>query len=757
MFESHVLHGIRRIYKFVLIVALMVGWFAQPASAQNTTPKPSSPSVTIPAEATVESLFADFMHYARLGRFTASDAYAQALLDHPDLNPLTLLNLSSKDKKSLNTLLIIIKNSTIGDSAARVLKLIEEGEQLRRQDADRILYNINLLGGNPQQEYFARRHLAESGEYAIMHMVQTLLDPSKSDLWPRVISAIPQIGKAAVNPLVIALHVRNDDIRINLVQSLGEIGYPQAIPYLQQLVADADQPDEIKSASMAAIKRIEQISARNFEGSSHELFYALGVAYYSQQHEVRADPRLDNANVWYWDESIPGLSRTIIPTKIFGSVMAMRCSEEALNLRGDQQGAIALWLAANIRRESRLGLNVESGDPSETGEADATRPDVFPRSLYFSQAAGPRYAHMVLQRAVEDKDSAVALGAIRSLRLTAGESSLTGTEDFKQPLVLALRFPDQAVRIRASLALGASLPRSPFADSQYVIPELASTLSLTGREQILVVDADENNLNRVMDELRNGDRDVIGETNFYQALQRARKEFQSLDAIFISTDIASPGITAALWDVRGEFTFAKTPVVVLTKPKQKVLARELADADTFVETVDAGLDASDLEAALERVSDRTKQTNLDDDSMLSMALESAETLRRIAADGRSIYNVNDAEPALIGALSSPVEKLQTRVASVLALLPTPTAQRAIAHVAMDDANTDSLRIAAFDSLAESAKTNGHLLEAKQVAELVRISSEESDLVMRTAASKALGAINLASSRASEIIRSYYGG
>lgn len=746
-----------RTFAMVITFALVLGVVIQPTAAQNADQKHATAAVAIPTEATVESLFTDFLHYARMGRFTAANAYAEALLKHPDLDPLKLLLLSSKDKKSLNTLLIIIKNSTIGNSAARVLKLIGEGEKLKRQDTDRILYNINLLGGNPQQEFFARQHLTESGEYAIPHMVQTLLDPSKSELWPRVVAALPQIGKDAVNPLVIALNVNNDDVRQNLILALGEIGYTQATPYLQKLIANPGLTEETKKSARKAISRIEQISARHMEAPTDELFYSLGVAYYNEHHDVRADPRLDNANVWYWDESLPGLSRTVVPTKIFGPVMAMRCSEEAIMTQNDHQGSIALWLASNIRRESRLGFDVESGDPSETREADPTRPDAFPRALHFSQAAGPRYAHLILERAVQDKDSATALGAIRALRLTAGESSLTGTEDYKQPLVLALHFPDLAVRIRAALALGVALPKSQFVDSQYVIPVLAKTLTMTGREQLLVVDPDKNNLNRIMDELRSGDRDVIGETSFYQAMKRARKEFQSLSGLFISTDVTNPGLTVTLWDVRGEFTIAKTPVVILTKPKQEVLAREIAEADAYVETVASLADATELEDAFERVRIRTGQTRLDSDQMLAMALEATETLRIIAVDGRTIYDVRQAEPALIASLSSPEEQLQTLAASVLALLPTPTAQRAIAHVAMDDSNTDSLRIAAFGSLAESAKIHGQLLEADQVTDLVRITSEEHDLVMRTAASKALGAINLASSQASEIIRSYHGG
>ena len=67
-----------------------------------------------------------------------------------------------------------------------------------------------------------------------------------------------------------------------------------------------------------------------------------------------------------------------------------------------------------------------------------------------------------------------------------------------------------------------------------------------------------------------------------------------------------------------------------------------------------------------------------------------------------------------------------------------------------------LRIAAFGSLAECAKAHGNRLENAQVAQLVEIVQSEPDMTLRTAASKALGSINLASSQASVIIRGYYG-
>jgi len=740
-----------------MLVATLGAWATVPALAQQPEGA-QAPAVEVSADAGAESLFNDFLHYARLGRFTAADGFAKALLAKPDLDPVAILEAAEKDRKSVETLLILIKNSSIGLNAAKVLELIHEGEHLRRQDLGRIQANIAKLGGDPQQEYLATRYLADSGEYAIPAMVAALLDPAQEALRPRLILALPQIGKPAVNPLVMALRMRDDDIRQHVIRALGEIGYPQAVPYLLRLTIDEKTSEATRQAAAAAIARIEAISGRKLEGTTPELFFRLAEKYYDEDESVRADPRLDRANVWYWDEVGQTLNPIVVPTRIFGAVMALRCTEEALRLEPNQTDAIALWLAANTRRESRLGMNTESGDPSESPqEPDATRPAVFPRALYFTQAAGPRYAHLMLRRAVKDRDAAVALGAIEALRVTAGESSLVGTEDYKQPLVQALHFPNLLVRIRAALALGAALPKSQFVGSELVVPMLATALKQTGKAQMLVVDADQENLNRVMGELRNADTEVIGETNFYRAMSRVRVEFQTLSAVYLSSDLADPGLPVALDELRAEFVYAKAPVIFLVKPQQAVLVEDMAPGDLYVERVDAAAAGAALRERYERIVARTGERSIDAELALSLALQSTETLRRIAADGRTVFQVGLAEPALIGALSSSSEELQVRAASVLALLPAETAQRSIAHVALTAENTESLRVAAFASLAESAKNFANLLEPAQIKELVRLAREEENLTLRTAASQALGALNIADNQASEILRSYYRG
>ncbi|MCO6437864.1 MAG: HEAT repeat domain-containing protein [Phycisphaerae bacterium] len=751
------LFGARRA---ALLQAVILGLLLAPAATWGQAPAggASQTGADIPADASAESLFTDFLHYARMGRFQLAEAYADALLQRPDIDPLAVHAAAQKDKRSLDTLMILIRNSSLGPQAEKVLDLINKGEELKRKDPEQIRANIERLAGNPQQEYFAIEKLAASGEYAIPAMVQALLDPQKQYLRARLVNALGLMERPAVRPLVQALDVDDDDVRLHIIQALGKIGYPQAAPYLSKLIDSDTAPAQTKEAARAALENIVAKSGRPISGSAAEQFFNLGERYYYEDDAVRADGRLPTANVWYWNDAEQLLKAIEVPEPIFGSVMAMRTSEEALLLQNDHAPSLALWLASDIRREHRLGLDVESGDPAEQPDAvDATRPDDFPRALYFTQAAGPRYAHMVLDRAVHDGDSAVALGAIRALRITAGESSLIGTEDYKQPLVQALRFPDLLVRVRAALALGGALPKSPFADAQHVIPLLSTAVTLTGAEHIVVVDGDQAERNRVMGIFRTGDREVIGEASFYTAMDRARESFPAISAVVVGTDITEPDPASALAQLRGEFLYAKTPVVILAEPEGMLMAEDLAASDAYATAVPAAADDAAILAALDRAREKAGLAAVDHDLAMSLALESVGVLRNIALDGRTVYDVGAAQGSLIAALASENEMLRVRAAEVLALLGSAAAQQAIADVALDDGQTSALRIAAFGSLAESAKRFGNMLAEAQVQQLVDIAKDEPDLTMRTAASEALGAVNLATNEASAIVRGYYRG
>ena len=140
-----------------------------------------------------------------------------------------------------------------------------------------------------------------------------------------------------------------------------------------------------------------------------------------------------------------------------------------------------------------------------------------------------------------DTAASGALGAIAALRGVAGPDNLVGSG--AEALSAALTFPDMLVRVKAALALAAAMPDAPFTGSQRVVPILAETMPQTGGDALLVIDPDQQNLNRVMGALRDERTLVIGETQPYAALERARRELPAVSAVFMATDPVSSAYT----------------------------------------------------------------------------------------------------------------------------------------------------------------------------------------------------------------------
>jgi hypothetical protein len=704
------------------------------------------------------ALAEDGWHYAAVGRFNYADANFKALSDsNPD--PVALLELARLNPSRHEILLRLLANTDVGPAAKRFLEILDEGEARLRMDPYEIAANIPKLAGDSRMAFNAATRLKASGEYAIPLLIQALRQPDQRQLQPAIIQLLPQIGRAGLNPLCTSLAMNDDVTKETVIKALGQIGYKQALPYLAKLAADSKTSAAVASAAKEAMAAIGQTG-----GDVSTLFYELADNYYNNVESLKADPRSDTANIWFMNGN--ELRYIPVPLPLFNDVMAMRCCEEALKANADNAQAIALWLAGDFRRETKLGMNVESDQPDPLAAKDGTRPEDFPRSIYFARAAGAKYNHMVLGRAVKDRDPGVALGAIAALRVTAGAPSLLGAQDLKQPLVQSLDFPNRQVRIKAALALGSALPKTDFAGAANVMPVLSEALTGAGRQAALVVDPSGDVQNKFEAMLRAAGYDSAGGIGLYQALEAGKKaNLASYDVIFLATDIAQPDLAGAISELRKQFLTSATPIVVVVKAGEMAKARDAARAaagvvELPVEVLDLGDPASIQEQITSRIGRAAQALGmnpLDKDLSLELAIQAADVLRGIGEGNLKVFDFSKAVPALILSLSSKSEALRVKSAQVLALANSADAQTAIAGVAMNAERGAVERMAAFASLADSARRNGNLLGTSDlVQKLIDFTMSEKDLVMRAAGSKALGALDLPGNKASEIIRAQKG-
>ena len=151
------------------------------------------PAATEPAKAaaaelpgTVEALFADYLHFARMGKFDAAELYAVALLNHADCKPDSMLALAEKYRNIRETLVVLIDGSSIRENAARILDYIRQGEVNKRKSAAQIADAITLLMGDPTQRSVGLERLQYAGEYAIPLILDCLRDAGKTALHPYI-------------------------------------------------------------------------------------------------------------------------------------------------------------------------------------------------------------------------------------------------------------------------------------------------------------------------------------------------------------------------------------------------------------------------------------------------------------------------------------------------------------------------------------------------------------------------------------------
>ena len=416
---------------------------------------------------TLDENWNDFLHYTKIGRLDLAAGYAQAILaSNPD--PVELLALSEENQQGYAILLKVNEtapDTELAELSGKILDIIERGRFIRRADPKIIVEEIKRLSStSPRGRLAAVKRLRNSGEYAIMYMLDAMADDSRKEELPEIIDAIPQIGRDSIRPLAVALQTENVAVKAEIIKAMGKIGYPQSLAYLKYVIENSGSAELRKWAK----RGISQIDPAASKLPAAQLFYRLAEDYYYHAESLAPAEDADFANIWFWDSADRRLVRQEVDKSYFNELMAMRACEWALKADAEFGRAIGLWLAAYFKAEA-TGVNMP--DYFGPGHADAT---------VYATTAGPEYLHQALARAVKDKNAYVALGAIEALAVTAGEKSLFYRIGPTQPLVQALTFNDRAVRYSAAIAIAAAGPRENFAESKLVVENLAEALGQAG-------------------------------------------------------------------------------------------------------------------------------------------------------------------------------------------------------------------------------------------------------------------------------------
>ncbi len=715
------------------VLFMMVFLTAGPMAVAQEDAAPAEAKDT--KEVKLDKLWIDLLHYIKVARPKLAQSFGQAILDS-GADPRALYHLSTQSADSLSVLARGSALEGMKDIVEALRVMIEKGAQAERSDPKQIARWIDLLGGSVRQYRIGLERLIESGEYAMPQLIARLRDAKTSDtLKENIISMLPKIGKDGVRAMSVALQTTDPQLRETLANTLRAIEYPHAAPRLKELLGQKgllERTQRIAKAALVACGGSEAL-----DKNAAQLYYDQALKYYYQAESIAPDPRYAEANVWYWKGDL-GVAFRPVPREIFCDIYAMRMARLALKHDPKFYPAYSLWMAAYLKRQADLPARRK--DPLLSKDTLS--------ASEFALASSAKYLQQVLRRALADRNSAVALGAIRQLARTTGAKSLVKPiEGGATPLVEALGYPEKRVRYLAALSLARALPDKRFNGSPLVISVLKEAVRQTGKKTALLIVADAEKRNRLKDSIRKAGWVVIDEADPAKAFSAAR-DSAGVDVVVLVDEPSAIDVTRKL---RRDVGFAAMPVVIVSDGKK---AGDLAASDKRVVAIPASADADRIAKTLAVTTGLAAGAPMDADEATEWAVKAAEAIRLLGITRNGVYDISRLEGTLIETLDDERGPVRVAAAEALATMNSAAAQRGIAKLANRSEVDEKVRVAVYAALCESIRKYGNQLTDTLAEAVLDVVTGAPRGDIRRAASQALGAMDLPSEKIIQLMTSH---
>jgi len=686
------------------------------------------------------SLWEDFNHYVRIARPELADAAGTALLNQVNRQQLLDIVETSDYSDYEHTLLRAARIESLETTSQRLGENIQSARIERSREPKRIVDDIHKLDQGKRANANATKRLKAAGQFAAPYLLASLLDEQQKKRHSMVVTAMVAVGQPMVYPLSVTLRYLEPVPLGQTAQVLAEIGYPQAMPYLKEVLENSSLNPTTRAVVQSAYDRLAKNTTISDYATASGLFLELGWKHYAAGTNGTALPGFDSSSetglAWDYDREA-GLISISVPGAIYADVLAMRTASRALRLSPQLDASLSLWLMANLRRENRL----------PKGAQDRSYPNAMHSPSFYLEMSGPLRQHDVLNRALSDSDVDLAIDAIAALTATAGTEALINREGAAQPLLRALAYPDRRVRFSAAIAMTNARPRFRFPGSDLVVPVLAEAVRQNAMRHAVVIGQNQESLNALLATSKDLGYRPIGGLAIDDIINQINTS-PSIDLIVIE-NTANP-IKAMYRQTSSDYRLATVPILAIVAPLDKIeLERQLPDSRRLV-LVEKSADIETLKKAFAHASEVYSGQPITSQESDRFALVALAQLRGIAANRSAVYNVTDAQPTLAQALSDTRQRIAAKAATVLSLIDNPDAQRAIANAALSTSYPNNLRIDLLESLSESARLYRNYLSDIQLAKLLRlVKTTRGELI--NAAAQAHGALTLPTSDVVQLI------
>lgn len=685
-----------------------------------------------------QELLRDFIHYVRIDRADLAKSFGEALLKRlaPPLGTaaegaglsltdfVAMLDQSGELQRFEEATARAQRQGEVEAVASQLLNAYQNGKLEQARNPTEVARNIALLTGTQRQRLVARERLIFAGEYAVPELLASLTQRTDLPLSSEARRLLVDMGRQAQAPLIAALAGSDAASQEAIARVLGEIPYRTSVPALADLAATT-KTEAVKAAAEAALAKLGADSTT----APALLYRTLGEEYYRELASLTSFPGEAQQLVWTYDAPSSRLRALPVRSEVFHEAMAMSYAEKALSRDPADQSAIALWVAANFKRE------IES-------PKDYQNP-LYPKdrrgAMFYAVTAGPRVGQAVLGRAIDTKNTALSREAIASIEQTAGAAILADEAGGRNALLESLRYPNRRVQYEAALALAAAQPRGTFAGAERVVPVLGSAIRDAGAKFAAVVAAKPEEQQSLASVLKGLGYTVLAPGLSLGDIELAIAEAPGVDILVSS--LPAQATNELIAAVRVNTKLAVTPMLSLLTPQGVIELEPQFKNDPTVRFLRQGTDPKQQAEAATQLVESASGGPISAEDAAAYQAKSIVALRDLAVQSQGVLKVVDASGPLVSALNNPKNPTRLQVADVIARVEDQGLQRALAEAALSAEGDTALPL--INLLTASCKRFGNLLEPRQVDRIVARAGKGDDQ-QATAIASLVGALNVAS-------------
>ncbi len=506
-----------------------------------------------------------------VGRYDLAARHLAGLLAIKDLSDADLLKIHDKEGISAFIKLRLIPrwdddprvNAQAFKDVETLITRVSDAVRKIITDPKRIAALVQNLSGEPDGYRYAVRELYKAGAVVVPPLITELRGKLGAQRRP-LLDALAELGPDTVPPLLAALDIKDDDLRVDLIRAirkrkdflmLRQRGMDPA-PFLWPLAAPNEPSPNVRRTALDALTVLYEAGDASQLPQAKVALTREAEKYY--QHKVRF-PDAQKVAIWRWD------GQKVFRDDSFNAstaeeYYALRFAKQALAIDSTYFPAQVVFLSAAI----------DKGYEKPSAERPLGTLKTPVRDLLAS--VSPELIRVVLDRALVDKRTLVVLATAEVLGGMADRRTQQPTNKGDAPLVRALDYGDRRVEFTAVDSLLRIPGPPPEKVHARMVEILARTLSVDAatrtQARFLVGCTDAELRLRIGQTVEKVGGDAILVSNGKDLLRRLNAS-SDIDGIIFDSTLPGPGLHSLLAQLHADVHARRLPVLLVAIPESR--------------------------------------------------------------------------------------------------------------------------------------------------------------------------------------------